>query len=209
MSDNISIRWLGHSCFKLSCGDHTAVVDPYKEVTGYPKLKTSAGSAYKTHDHDDHGYLKAVKIIKEKGDSPFKVSTVKAFHDDKGGKLRGETDIIIFEANGKKIVHLGDLGHLLNAKQLSAVKGCDVLLLPVGGFYTIDAGQAAETMKAVDPKITIPMHYRKNGRGYDVLAEPEEFLKHAGDRNVIISESDTYTVGDAPDGSIVVLAFKG
>ncbi len=97
MSDRIKLTWHGHSCFKIEAKGHSAVIDPYTGVPGYPELSLSAGEVYTSHDHDDHGWVRAVRIEDEPGESPFKVTTVDCFHDPEGGALRGGNKITVFE----------------------------------------------------------------------------------------------------------------
>lgn len=171
------IKWHGHACFELSLGAHNLVIDPYRDVPGYPPLKLVAGQVFASHtQHDDHGYFDAVTLVEQPGPQPFSVSTVDTFHDDQKGSLRGPNKITIFEAEGLRIVHFGDLGHSLSEEQLDAVRGADVAIIPIGGFYTIDGVQAAALGEACGASILIPMHHRRDGRGFDVIAEPEVFF---------------------------------
>lgn len=173
----LNIKWLGHACFSLESSGHSAVIDPYRQVPGYPELKCQAGEVYASHtQHDDHGYFEAVKITDQPGPSPFTVTTVDTFHDPEGGRLRGSNRITIFDTGRVRTGHFGDLGHDLSADQLDAVKGLDIALIPVGGFFTIDGIQAAELAAACGARIIIPMHYRLGNRGFDVISEPSVFM---------------------------------
>ena len=96
---------------------------------------------------------------------------------DQQGKLRGPNTIFIVRKNGEKLVHLGDLGHFPDGKQLAAISDADYLLIPVGGYYTIDADMAVKICEASRPKCIIPMHYRTANSGYPELAIVDEFLK--------------------------------
>lgn len=175
--EDLRITWHGHACFELACGERTAVIDPYREVPGYPELRLEAGEVYASHtQHDDHGYFEAVRITAQPGRSPFKVFTVDAFHDPENGALRGPNKITVFEAGGVRLAHFGDLGHELSREQLDALKGIDIALIPAGGFYTIDGSQAAALAAKLDAAIVIPMHYRYDGRGYDVISGPDVFM---------------------------------
>lgn len=138
----MNITWLGHSCFVVESAGWRVVLDPYYVET-YPALHIEADEALCSHGHRDHDFLEAVTLLgRDKSESPFTVETVSTFHDDKKGSLRGENAIHILRAEGMTLVHCGDLGHELNEEQLAAVKGCDALLIPVGGYYTIDAKTA-------------------------------------------------------------------
>ena len=207
MSDRITITWHGHSCFKIEAAGHSAVIDPYTGVPGYPELSLTAGEVYTSHGHDDHGWIQAVRTEAEAGESPFRVTTVECFHDPKRGALRGENKITIFEVLGKRIAHLGDLGHLLSEEQVKAVGKCDVILIPVGGYYTIDAQEAKKTADALDPTVIIPMHYRTGGYGFDVIGEPEDFLSLCTDRRIIKEEGPRWEIDDSPEKRVVLLKF--
>lgn len=205
----IRLTWLGHSCFRLECGGHSAVIDPYREVQGYPPLYTEAGEVFKSHDHDDHGWLEAVRLVEEPGDSPFRVHTEPCFHDEKQGTLRGDNLITIFEAEGLKIAHFGDIGHQPDEELARRLQGLDAALIPVGGFYTIDGREAWELMKTIDPKVTIPMHYRRGPYGFDVISGPEVFTDLVTDRPVVESDGNSIDITADSEKSVVVLRFSG
>ena len=108
------------------------------------------------------------------------MTEIDSFHDGKHGLLRGKNTIYVVEAEGKRVAHLGDLGHELKEKQLAALGSVDVLLIPVGGHYTIDAPTAHRTAEAVGARLTVPMHYRGAGFGYEVIGPVEDFLALRG-----------------------------
>lgn len=207
MFDKIKIIWLGHSCFKIEYGGHSIVLDPYENVDGYPELSVSAGAVHASHGHDDHGCIQAVTLEKEEGNSPFKLTEIPCFHDSEGGALRGTNLITVIEVAGKRIAHFGDLGHMLSGEQIAAVGRCDVIMLPVGGFYTIDARGARQVVEDTDPTVVIPMHYRNGKYGFDVIAEVDEFLDLCADREIISMDSNTYEVDDSEKRRVVVLKF--
>ena len=135
----MNITWLGHSCFLIESAGWRIVLDPYYVET-YPALHVDADETLCSHSHRDHAFLEAVTLSgRNRAESPFTVETVSTFHDEKGGALRGENTIHILRAEGLTLVHCGDLGHELSEEQLKKIKGCDALLIPVGGYYTIDA----------------------------------------------------------------------
>ena len=112
------------------------------------------------------------------------------------GAKRGNTLLFLLEAEGLRIAHLGDLGHLLTAEQRKALAPVDVLMLPVGGFYTIDAGQAKAVVDQLKPRVVVPMHYRGGSFGYDVIGPLEDYLELCGDvvrypGNVLVLDKDT------------------
>lgn len=171
--DRIKLVYLGHACFVL---DDSLVIDPYKDgsVPGLAPLRVKANKVICTHQHADHSGKECVEILPKESD--FKIKEVPSWHDDQEGALRGPNTIFIIEKNGEKIVHLGDLGHFPNDTKLEKIRDADYLLIPVGGFFTIDAKTAIEICQAANPKCIIPMHYRTATSGYNELATVDEFL---------------------------------
>ena len=155
----MTITWLGHSCFLLESGGFRALLDPYHQVRGLPDIEAEAHAVYCSHDHFDHGYTEKVRLIGGK-ENPFTVTEVETFHDDQEGALRGRNTVRRFEAEGLRVVHLGDLGHPLSREQAAAIGPCDVVLAPVGGYYTIDAAGAKAAAEALGARVVVPMHYR-------------------------------------------------
>ena len=184
MEENLGvmkIEYLAHSCFRL---DESLVIDPYKDgsVPGLPPLRTTAQKVICTHGHADHSGVECVEVVP--GDAGFEIEEVPSFHDDAGGTLRGPNTIFVISKNGEKLVHLGDLGHFPNEEQLAKITGADYLLVPVGGYYTIDAEMAARICEAAKPKWIIPMHYRTASSGYSEIAAVDEFVKLAGEKGM-------------------------
>lgn len=170
----MTITWLGHSCFILESGGFRALLDPYRDVRGLADVETEADAVYCSHGHFDHAYTEHVRLTQGK-DNPFAIKEIETFHDGEGGALRGGNTVRRFTAEGVSVVHLGDLGHPLSETQLAEIGPCDVLLIPVGGYYTIDAGQAKAVADAIGAAVVIPMHYRKGGVGFTELGTLDEF----------------------------------
>lgn len=210
-NNRITVTWLGHACFKFEYDGHSLVTDPFRDVPGLPDVKTRAGEVFASHGHDDHAYFKGVKLVKEPGGSPFKTTDIPSFHDEKRGALRGENTIRRFEAGGICIQHFGDIGHPLNEQQTEAASGADIAMIPVGGFFTVDGPGAAEIVEATDPKIVIPMHYRKGDVGYEVISGREPFLEALSGRKVIEAGGGTFTVSllDENDPGKLELGLPG
>ncbi len=176
----MKLTWFGHSCFLAETAEGSAVLDPYTpgSVPGLSLPPLQADLVLCSHGHRDHGFAQAVTLT---GKTPtLRVETLDTWHDDKGGTLRGPNTVHILEAEGLRLAHLGDLGHLLSPGQLAALGRIDILLIPVGGHYTIGPETAAEIVKALRPGITVPMHYRGEGFGYDVIGPVEPFLQLCG-----------------------------
>lgn len=200
----MNITWLGHSCFVVESAGWRVVLDPYYVET-YPALHVSADEALYSHGHRDHAFLEAVTLSgRDSAESPFTVETLATFHDDKQGSLRGENTIHILRAEGVTLVHCGDLGHELSEKQLAAVKGCDALLIPVGGYYTIDEKMAKKVADVIAPRVLVPMHYRFGVHGYPEIGTLDEFLTLYEEKNVHRLEGNSFELTkDAPAGVIV------
>lgn len=176
----MKIEWFGHSCFKIN---DSLVIDPYKDgsVPGYAPLHLTADKVICSHEHADHSGRECVTL--SGNNCALAIREVPSWHDEQQGALRGPNTIFIIEADGEKLVHLGDLGHFPDDTQLAAIKDADYLLIPVGGHYTIDAAMATKICAAATPKHIIPMHYRWGEHGYPVIAELDDFLaaaKNAG-----------------------------
>ena len=171
----MKLTWLGHACFALEAAGFRIVTDPFEGVPGLKDTHTWANEVYCSHGHHDHHYLEGVEI-RGGGENPFAMECVACFHDEKRGALRGENTIRSFRTEGLQVVHLGDLGHALSQEQAEPLRGCDVLLIPVGGTYTIDGELAARTVAQLVPRVVVPMHYRNEKFGFDDISTVEPFL---------------------------------
>ena len=201
----MKITWLGHACFAAESDGYRIVFDPYT-MEVYPPLYTSAHEILCSHGHRDHNYVEAVELL-AKRKSPFTVCEVESFHDDQEGAARGTNRIHIAEAEGIRVVHLGDLGHELSAEQIAAVGRCDVLMIPVGGFYTIDAAAAKKVADSLRAKIVVPMHYRHGEYGLRVVGEVEEFLALCEGMEIKKLEGNSFEVAPASPAGVIVPNF--
>ena len=179
------IKHVGHAEFLIETESGVRIVtDPYDAGCGYPLQKTAADVVLVSHHHHDHDAVENLTgmphVIDTAGnhmpESGVRVTAIKGYHDDEGGKKRGETLLFLIETEGLRIVHLGDLGCALNSEQLSMLKKPDVLMIPVGGFYTIDAVQAKDIAAGLDAKIILPMHYRTVYNRDWPIADADAFL---------------------------------
>lgn len=172
----MKIQYLGHSSFKLTSSAGTTIVtDPYSPQIGFPMPKVEADAVTVSHHHFDHDNVAAVDgnphIIDKTSNyniNEVEISGYKSFHDPVGGKMRGENVIFKFRVDGLTVCHLGDLGEECSAEIVERLLPIDVLLIPVGGNYTIDAKAAKEYVKRLMPKIIIPMHYQVKNLKVDI-----------------------------------------
>ncbi len=172
----VRITWFGHSCFLAESEGYTIMLDPYKDgyVPGLPPMRASANRVLCSHGHGDHGAVEVVTVI-PKAASPFRVTEMGTYHDDQNGALRGLNTIHILDNGSVRVAHLGDLGCELTAEQKKELTGLDAVMVPIGGFFTIDAWQAKKLMDEIRPKVIIPMHYRSERFGFDGLGTLEDF----------------------------------
>ena len=181
----MKITWIGHSCFKIEKNGYSIIIDPYGDdtVPGLKPIREKANAVFCSHGHADHYGVECVQIINGTEDSPFSVKKMNTYHDDKYGQLRGKNQIIVIEDEKSKIVHLGDLGCELLPEQKEQLMNIEVLMIPVGGYYTIDGKQAAKIVQELNPKIVIPMHYRDDTKryGFDVISTVDDFTEQIGD----------------------------
>lgn len=193
----MKIRYLGHSSFLLTESTGTAVVtDPYGSKVGYDMPKVGADAVTVSHHHFDHDNVKAVEgepviLDKEQGyELPgVVINAIKSNHDGMGGALRGENVIFKFRMDGLDVCHLGDLGEECSSELIEAILPVNVLLIPVGGNYTIDAKMAKEYVDRLMPDVVIPMHYRCKGCEIDI-DKVDEFVELFEDDGVECEEAE-------------------
>ena len=180
----MKITYLGHASFLLETAAGTRIVtDPYaQDILPHPVVKANVVTM--SHEHHDHCDLSQVKgdyvIVNNTKTTTYldvRITCAPCWHDEVHGRKRGHNRAYIFEAEGLKIVHLGDLGEAPTPALMDACGGADMLFIPVGGTYTLTGEQAAEAVKALRPKLVVPMHYRCPGHGFAVLTTEEPFLK--------------------------------
>lgn len=175
----MKLDYLGHSCFKIESNEFSIVFDPYApgSVPGLKDLNVSANLVLCSHKHGDHSCVEAVKI-KTSYFNPYKIAQIKCYHDEVLGQKRGSNIIHVVENENLKIVHLGDLGHEIDDELMKELENTDVLLIPVGGHYTIDAATAKKIVDKMNPGCVIPMHYRSSKSGYDEIDVVDSFLSY-------------------------------
>lgn len=178
------IRHIGHAEFYLMTeSGYRIVTDPYDESCGYPVEKIAADAVLVSHHHHDHDAVENVtghpQIIDGAGTytlaGDVRVTALDAFHDDAKGSKRGKTLLFLIETEGLKVAHLGDLGDSLTEEQSRTLKNADILMIPVGGFFTIDAKKARDIAESLAAKIILPMHYKTRYNEGWPIEGPEAF----------------------------------
>ena len=180
----MQVKWLGHSFFLVRSATGVQMAfDPFGETVGYPLQTVQADFVFVSHDHFDHNNLKLVRgyeeVFREVGQyekKGIKIAIFSTSHDEEGGKKRGKNHVVRVEADGMVLVHCGDLGMIPEPQDLETWKPVDILLLPVGGVYTIDAQQAQSLVRALKPRIAVPMHYKTRYLQF-ALGEVNPFLE--------------------------------
>jgi L-ascorbate metabolism protein UlaG (beta-lactamase superfamily) len=185
----MKIKWLGHSAFLITTESGVKVItDPYKSgsyggAVGYDTIEDAADVVLVSHDHDDHSCVESVCgdpiVLRDAGEHEskgLKFKGIETYHDNSKGRERGKNTVFVFEADGATVCHLGDLGHTLSADTASEIGKVDILLVPVGGFYTIDADEATSVVDTLNPCVVIPMHYKTKKLGFQIDGV-EKFLK--------------------------------
>lgn len=186
----MKITYLGHATFLLESGPTAVLIDPYNEKVGYPVPRLTPSVVLVSHEHGDHNHLAMAggqpKVIRGLADGkwqPIKekvdgvaIASVPTYHDASQGKERGLNTVFIVEAEGLRVVHLGDLGHSLDDAAVGAIGRPDVLMIPVGGHYTIDAVQAREIVNRLKPAIVIPIHYKTEVNPTSPITTVDDFV---------------------------------
>ncbi|HMK53107.1 MAG TPA: MBL fold metallo-hydrolase [Thermodesulfobacteriota bacterium] len=185
----MKIKWYGHAAFLITSDQGLKIIiDPYEPGAfggqlSYGKINDQAEIVLTSHDHADHNYTKDIpgspQIIKGSGSKTIKGISIKGistYHDPSKGSERGTNTIFAIKLDNIQLCHLGDLGHLLSDKDLAEIGPVDILLIPVGGFFTIDSKEATRVAEQIKPKILIPMHFKTEKCGFPI-SPVEDFLK--------------------------------
>jgi L-ascorbate metabolism protein UlaG (beta-lactamase superfamily) len=185
----MKIKWYGHSAFLITSDQGVKIItDPYESGAyggqlSYGQIKDQVDLVLTSHDHADHNDTKSLpgspEIVKGSGSKTVKGISIKGistYHDPSKGSERGANTIFTFTVDGIKICHLGDLGHILSEKELAEIGSVDILFIPVGGYFTIDAKEATRAAEQIKPKVLIPMHFKTEKCGFPI-APVEDFLK--------------------------------
>jgi L-ascorbate metabolism protein UlaG (beta-lactamase superfamily) len=203
----MKIKWYGHSAFQITTDSGTRIIiDPYESGAfggsiAYGSITDEADIVLTSHDHGDHNYIKGIRgkfvHIKQAGEyeeKGVKIKAIPTFHDKSKGEERGTNLVFVVSADDTVVIHLGDLGHTLDSSTLQNIGKADILLVPVGGFFTIDAEEATQVMNDIDPTITIPMHYKTESaslpiEGLDGFIKGKKIVKEANAAEFVITKA--------------------
>jgi L-ascorbate metabolism protein UlaG (beta-lactamase superfamily) len=181
----LDVTWLGHGCFRLRGRGAAVVTDPYPPSIGLKLQRLDADLVTVSHEHENHNYTQVVREAYEiHGPGEYEVAGISVigvptFHDSEKGQKYGRNTVYLIEIDDVRICHLGDLGHKLGDAEAEAVSSPDVLLVPVGGHTSINAAEAAEVVRQLEPRFVVPMHYAIPGLKLQ-LDTIDRFLKEMG-----------------------------
>jgi len=197
----VKIKWCGHATFLITTASGIKIVtDPYEPggydgALAYGKIPDLIDIALVSHDHPDHNFVQALEgnpqVVKGPGTHTVSGITFKGvptYHDTTRGSERGENVIFCFTVDDVRLCHLGDLGHMLEAEAASEIGTVDVLMMPVGGFYTIDAAAATGVMNTLKPRLVIPMHFKTAKCGFPITTVDDFLLNKTGVKRLNTSE---------------------
>jgi len=207
----LKIRWLGHASFLIESPALKIITDPFGKDVPYPEIRQTADVVTVSHEHHDHNAIhvldgefqvlrgldpetKKARRIKEVIEG-VEFRTVPSFHDGQEGKLRGENGIFVMDIDGITLAHLGDLGEALAPSQAKEIGQVHILFVPVGGYYTIDAVAAKETVGLIKPNIMVPMHYKTKYIDSWPVAIVDSFLE--GEENVMRLDGSECSISKA------------
>ena len=210
----MKITWHGHSCFKIVTNNTVIVTDPFGKNIGLKPIRCEADIVTVSHEHYDHNNVSVLRgspfIINEPGEYELKgvvIRGINSFRDKKQGEEKGLSTLFVIGAEGIRICHLGDLGQKeLTGEQLESLGDVDILLIPVGGIYTVDGEEAVKIINQIEPKIVIPMHYKIPNLTIK-LQGVDNFLKEIGREKQIV-ERLVIKKKDLPKEEIRVIVMK-
>ncbi len=212
----MKVKYIGHACFLFVSVNGTRIVtDPYDHTAyegaiRYEPVDEEADIVLVSHGHPDHNYTADIRgepvIISSIGNQiveDIEISGLGTYHDTTKGSERGSNIIFRAVVDGISICHLGDLGHILDDSSAEQIKPVDVLLMPVGGFFTIGTGESDEVIGTLAPKLVIPMHYKTESLDFPI-APVDDFLEGRGDVTRTGSSEAEFTKEKLPSGIMVL-----
>ncbi len=215
MNHQVTLRWFGHSCFRISSRKVSIVTDPFDDSVGYPLPTCDSDVILVSHDHFDHNNVSCIRgnpitVKDSRNVKGIDFDAVDSWHDEAGGSKRGKNMIFVWCMENIRIAHLGDLGEILTREQVARIAPVDILLIPTGGYYTIGPSDADVMISSLKPRVVIPMHFKTEVMGGDFpIAKLDEFLSNKKQvirvgRNSISFEKDELPV----ERTIYILDYK-
>ncbi|MDO5377625.1 MAG: MBL fold metallo-hydrolase [Clostridia bacterium] len=207
----MKLEWIGHACFRITAGDGTTVVtDPYDDSVGIEQPELRADLITMSHEHHDHNCTEHIagspviaRGLEAAAVGCVKTQAVGSFHDGERGAKRGPNAIRLFFIDGLKIVHMGDQGCMPDEQALSAIQGADVMMIPAGGTYTVDAEGARAILLRARPRCVVPMHVKTRRCGYPI-APVTEFLRVMGAEGARPVLEAELSLGNVPEGVLLM-----
>ncbi|MGN0776629.1 MAG: MBL fold metallo-hydrolase [Candidatus Ventricola sp.] len=207
----MKLEWIGHACFRLTAADGTVVItDPYDESVGIAMLPLEADLITMSHEHHDHNEMSMIvgSPMIAHGTQTAQAGSVTAravgsWHDDAQGNKRGPNAIRIFDIDGLKVVHMGDQGCMPDEEALAAIADADVMMIPAGGTYTVDAQGARAIVERARPGCVIPMHVKTKHCPYPI-AQVQPFLAAMGAENAQGVREASFAREDQPKGVLLM-----
>jgi L-ascorbate metabolism protein UlaG (beta-lactamase superfamily) len=208
----MKLKWLAHASFLITADDGTRIItDPYKTGGGFDHtaINEAADIVTVSHEHSDHNYTEKIKgnpeVVRDSAEvKGISIKAIPTAHDESGGSERGKNNVFCFQVDGIRVCHLGDLGHLLTDNQVVEVGKVHVLLVPVGGHFTIDARTAQMVAEQVRTRVIIPMHYKTDKMNLPI-AGIEEFLKDKDNVTRVDGSEVTFTRADLPSSPQIMV----
>lgn len=205
--EKIILRYLGHACFQLEYCGYSIVFDPYAKgsVPGLKPVRLEADLVLCSHNHNDHNAVSDITCSGRKIPG-LGLEFIDVPHDEAGGALRGMNRISILTVGGFRVVHLGDIGLIPDDEILRELSQCDIMMVPVGGYYTLPASDAAKLIHIVNPRFSAIMHYRSARSGYPVLGTIDDFRQYAPVTE--LCQSKLEITKEDHDRNIKIIALK-
>ena len=215
----MDISFLGHSSFRIKTKNATVITDPFDpKMVGIKYPPIDADIVTISHDHKDHNNTSAVKKVRKiiSGPGEYEILDVSiigipSYHDNKSGEERGRNVIYIYEADGLRLAHLGDLGHKLSDDVIEELGEINVLMIPVGGTVSLGAEEAMEVVRSIEPNIILPMHFWEEGmnkEAFEKLKSVDEFLKESGMSVEKMPKLSIKDIDMGDDSKVVLLERK-
>jgi len=215
----MEISFLGHSSFRIRTKNATVITDPFDpKMVGIKYPPVEADIVTVSHDHRDHNNTSAVKNVRKiiSGPGEYEILEVSiigipSFHDSKNGEERGQNVIYVYEADGLRLAHLGDLGHKLSDDVVEELGEINVLMIPVGGTVSLGAEEATEVVRSIEPNIILPMHFQEedlNKEVFEKLKPVDEFLQESGMSVEKMPKLSIKDVDMGDDSKVVLLERK-